>query len=33
MLARGQQHEPYDKGMLLYYREVKDGQMLEEGIT
>src|SRR5438477_9995910 len=28
-----QQYDPYDKGMLLYYREEKDGQMLEEGIT
>jgi len=31
--SQGQQYEPYDKGMLLYYREEKDGQMLEEGIT
>jgi pyruvate dehydrogenase E1 component len=29
----GQVYEPVDKGMLLYYREAKDGQMLEEGIT
>jgi pyruvate dehydrogenase E1 component len=29
----GQKYEPYDKRMLLYYREEKDGQMLEEGIT
>src|SRR5206468_7644656 len=28
-----QQYEPVDKGMLLYYREAKDGQILEEGIT
>ena len=31
--SQGQKYEPYDKGMLLYYREEKDGQMLEEGIT
>jgi pyruvate dehydrogenase E1 component len=31
--SQGQQYEPYDKSMLLYYREEKDGQMLEEGIT
>jgi pyruvate dehydrogenase E1 component len=31
--SQGQQYEPYDKGMLLYYREEGDGQMLEEGIT
>src|SRR6185295_11031110 len=24
---------PVDKGMLLYYREAVDGQVLEEGIT
>jgi pyruvate dehydrogenase E1 component len=29
----GQQYEPVDKGMLLYYREAQDGQILEEGIT
>jgi len=29
----GQLYEPVDKGMLLYYREAKDGQVLEEGIT
>jgi pyruvate dehydrogenase E1 component len=29
----GQLYEPVDKGMLLYYREVTDGQILEEGIT
>ncbi|HVT59468.1 MAG TPA: pyruvate dehydrogenase (acetyl-transferring), homodimeric type [Thermoanaerobaculia bacterium] len=29
----GQNYEPVDKGMLLYYREAKDGQILEEGIT
>jgi pyruvate dehydrogenase E1 component len=31
--SQGQQYEPYDKGIFLYYREEKDGQMLEEGIT
>jgi len=31
--SRGQLYEPVDKGMLLYYREAKDGQVLEEGIT
>ncbi len=29
----GQLYEPVDKGLLLYYREAKDGQVLEEGIT
>jgi pyruvate dehydrogenase E1 component len=29
----GQLYEPVDKAMLLYYREAKDGQILEEGIT
>ena len=29
----GQQYEPVDKETLLYYREAKDGQVLEEGIT
>ena len=29
----GQLYEPVDKGMFLYYREAKDGQVLEEGIT
>ena len=29
----GQLYEPIDKGKLLYYRETKDGQVLEEGIT
>jgi pyruvate dehydrogenase E1 component len=29
----GQLYEPVDKGMLLYYREARDGQILEEGIT
>ncbi|MBK7581672.1 MAG: pyruvate dehydrogenase (acetyl-transferring), homodimeric type [Myxococcales bacterium] len=31
--ALGQLYEPVDKGKLLYYREAKDGQVLEEGIT
>jgi len=31
--AKGQLYEPVDKGQLLYYRESKDGQVLEEGIT
>jgi pyruvate dehydrogenase E1 component len=29
----GQKYEPHDKDMLLSYREEKDGQILEEGIT
>ncbi len=29
----GQLYEPVDKTMLLYYREAKEGQILEEGIT
>jgi len=29
----GQIYEPVDKESLLYYREAKDGQILEEGIT
>jgi len=29
----GQLYEPVDKEYLLYYREAKDGQILEEGIT
>lgn len=29
----GQLYEPVDKESLLYYKEVKDGQILEEGIT
>ena len=29
----GQLYTPEDKEQLLYYREVKDGQVLEEGIT
>ncbi len=29
----GQKYEPVDRDNLLYYREVTDGQILEEGIT
>jgi pyruvate dehydrogenase E1 component len=29
----GQLYDPVDRKMLLYYREAKDGQILEEGIT
>jgi len=29
----GQTYEPVDKESLLYYKEAKDGQILEEGIT
>jgi pyruvate dehydrogenase E1 component len=29
----GQNYEPVDKETLLYYKEAKDGQILEEGIT
>ncbi len=29
----GQKYSPHDANMLLYYREDKDGQILEEGIT
>ncbi|MFM8386075.1 MAG: pyruvate dehydrogenase (acetyl-transferring), homodimeric type [Planctomycetia bacterium] len=31
--AHGQLYEPVDADQLLYYREVKDGQVLEEGIN
>ena len=31
--AHGQLYEPVDRDQLLYYRESKDGQVLEEGIT
>jgi pyruvate dehydrogenase E1 component len=31
--SKGQLYEPVDKGRLLYYREAKDGQVLEEGIN
>ncbi len=29
----GQKYKPHDQDMLLFYREEKDGQILEEGIT
>ena len=29
----GQQYEPEDAGSMLYYKEARDGQLLEEGIT
>ncbi len=31
--SQGQLYKPVDSEMLLYYREAKDGQILEEGIT
>jgi pyruvate dehydrogenase E1 component len=31
--SSGQLYEPPDKGKVLYYRESKDGQVLEEGIN
>jgi pyruvate dehydrogenase E1 component len=31
--SKGQLYKPHDQDMLLYYREAKDGQILEEGIT
>ena len=31
--ANGQLYEPVDSKMVLYYKEAKDGQILEEGIT
>src|SRR5215472_5836207 len=31
--SQGQLYKPHDVDMLLYYREEKDGQILEEGIT
>ncbi len=31
--AEGQLYEPIDKGKLLYYKEAKNGQVLQEGIT
>ncbi len=31
--SRGQLYEPVDVHTLLYYKEIKDGQILEEGIT
>jgi pyruvate dehydrogenase E1 component len=31
--AAGQLYKPHDSDQLLYYKEAKDGQILEEGIT
>jgi pyruvate dehydrogenase E1 component len=31
--CKGQLYEPVDAGQLMYYREAKDGQVLEEGIN
>ncbi len=31
--SQGQLYDPVDSAMLLYYKEAKDGQILEEGIT
>ena len=31
--SKGQLYTPHDQDMLLYYREEKNGQILEEGIT
>jgi pyruvate dehydrogenase E1 component len=31
--SQGQLYKPHDVDMLLYYREERDGQILEEGIT
>ena len=31
--SEGQKYKPHDVDMLLFYREEKDGQILEEGIT
>ncbi|MBI4373939.1 MAG: pyruvate dehydrogenase (acetyl-transferring), homodimeric type, partial [Deltaproteobacteria bacterium] len=31
--AIGQLYEPVDAKMILYYREAKDGQLIEEGLT
>jgi len=31
--SQGQLYTPHDQDILLYYREEKDGQILEEGIT
>ncbi|MCI0366109.1 MAG: pyruvate dehydrogenase (acetyl-transferring), homodimeric type, partial [Phycisphaerales bacterium] len=31
--SQGQLYKPHDMDMLLYYKEAKDGQLLEEGIT
>jgi pyruvate dehydrogenase E1 component len=31
--SQGQRYKPVDANVLLYYKEAKDGQILEEGIT
>ncbi len=31
--SQGQRYRPVDANVLLYYKEAKDGQILEEGIT
>ena len=31
--SQGQLYKPHDADILLYYKESKDGQILEEGIT
>ena len=31
--SQGQLYKPHDAEMFLYYKEAKDGQILEEGIT
>ena len=31
--SQGQRYKPVDSNVLLYYKEAKDGQILEEGIT
>jgi pyruvate dehydrogenase E1 component len=31
--SQGQLYKPHDQDMVLYYREAKEGQILEEGIT
>src|SRR3954466_13527099 len=31
--SEGQKYEPVDKGQVMYYREDKAGQIIEEGIT
>jgi len=31
--SQGQRYKPVDSNILLYYKEAKDGQILEEGIT
>jgi pyruvate dehydrogenase E1 component len=31
--SQGQKYKPVDANVLLYYKEAKDGQILEEGIT